>query len=342
MKFIQILSLCSFFGMGSILFAETSSTITYEDIVKFSKPQKIKISPDGSKIAYVVQTGVIEKNETVDTLYFYDIKENIHFDVVKVSSLIQMDWDSQSNSIYILTKENKSYSIAQCSHVEHKLLVNSVDPITIFQVDATDTNLVYSKTIYDSPEVVQNRIENGYVYQWQEDSITTLCSGSYRKKASEKIFLVHLPSGDTEVITEISYGKFFNADVDFGINLIDKIALSPDMRYIALDTYRIGQIELGECPWSKEIVIWDHGSHMWINPPAKEILGTKGNPCWVDLQKLVFQLDSTSELTSKLYTFDCNSQVITPLAFPNDFPLWGNTLISNKNKLIVPLYWTKK
>ena len=335
MKILQIALLIYLFGTSSVLIAENSPTITYEDIVKFSKPQKIIISPDASKIAYVVRTGDLETNENIDTVYLHNIQEDSCKEVAKFSSLLQMDWDSQSKSIYILSKNKLSFSIGHYSSSGCKLLVKSFDPITIFQVDATDTNLVYSKTVYDAPEVIQNRLENGYVYKWEEDSISTLCSRSYRKKVSEEIILVHLPSGDSESLTSISYGNFFNADIDFGINLIDKIAISPNMRYIAFDTYRIGQIELGECPWSKEIVVWDHQSHTWLNPPGKMILGTKQNPCWIEPEKLVFQLDSTTELSSKLFTFDCSSEQVQPLSLPQNFPIWGNTLISNKNKLII-------
>ncbi|MCX6989748.1 MAG: prolyl oligopeptidase family serine peptidase [Chlamydiae bacterium] len=335
MKLINIISTLSFFIIGAIVHAEPTSPITYEDIVQFSKPQKIKISPDGSKIAYVVQSGNIEKNETVDTLYFYDIKKETHSEIIKTPTLMQMNWDSQNNSMYILTKENKSYSISQCSPGKNTLLVNSCEPITIFQVDNTDTNLVYAQTVYDSHEVVQNRIENGYVYQWGKDDLCTIACGSYRKRMSEKILLLHLPSKDPEMLTEISYAKYHNADIEIGVNLITKIAMSPDMRYIAFDTSRIGQIELGEYPYSNDIVIWDQQSHMWISPPGKEILGSKGNPCWIDSQKLVFQFDSMSELITNLYTFDCGSQVATPFEYSEDFPQSGNTLISNKDKLIV-------
>ena len=337
MNLIKILVIFSIFCAGTILQASNSNTISYEDIIKFSKPTLIKVSPDGSKIAYVLQNGVIEDNATVDTIYFYDIKKKNHILVAKTSSIIQIEWDEQNKDLYVLSKEKNDYQIAIRSPETHKLLVSSKDPLTAFQVNAAHNSLIYTSTRYDSKDVVQKRLENGYVYQWKEDSILTLCTGSYRKKICEEVVLMDLSSGTKQKVTEIGYNTFWNDDGDLVVKLINKIAISPNNRYFAFEAYRHGQVELGEVPLSKEIFIWDNLAHSWIHPPGKSLFGTKANPCWIGNQKLVFQLESTSDYTCKIFLFDCDLQKETPLNFSKNFPPFDTIVFNNKKNQCIGL-----
>ena len=329
MKLFQflILSICSF------SFATTKSPISYEDIVKFSKPQILKLSPDGSKLAYVVQSGDIERNTPIDTVYSYDLQTHIHSMILKAPSLIQLEWDPQTQSIYTLSKEEGHYQITRHSSSNHTLIVDSERPIIAFQIAPSSKSLIYTKTKYDSDDIVQYRIDNGFVYQWKEDNVLTLSKGSYRKKQCEEIYLIDLSTNATEKVTEIPY-THWTADFDNMFPVIPKIAISPSNQYFAFELVRRGQVELGELPFSCDVIIWDNASHHFIHPPGKNSLGTKTNPCWISDQTLVFQLNSTEGEGCQLYTFDCITQKEALLKFSTHFPAFDNIVLSHENQLI--------
>ena len=333
MSFLKILAISSLVYLVSALNASHSKTITYEDIIKFSKPTMVQLAHDGTKVAYVLQHGVIENNTTIDTLYSYDIKKQKQTVVAKKPTILQFEWDPQSESIYLLSKEKNNFQVNQYLTRNQKLLASSNRPITVFLIDPTNHCLVYLLTKYDSEEVVQKRLEDGYVYQWKEDSFLTLC-GSYRKKICEEVILLDLSSGGEENLTEIDYQKFWNGDTDCFDKLINKIAISPDKRYFAFEVFRKGRVELGEFPISIEILIWDHLTHRWIDPPAANLPGTKVNPCWIDHQKLVFQLGTCNHHVSKLHLFDCDSQNATELDFSVDFPTFNNIILNSQKQLV--------
>ncbi|NGX47926.1 MAG: Dipeptidyl-peptidase 5 [Chlamydiae bacterium] len=333
MKFIKILTLVAFFNIGTFLSAGSAATITYEDIIKFSKPKSIKISPDGSRIAYALQRGVIESNTNIDTIYFYDLSKKRHSKIFETSSLLQIEWNNQGDTIYVLSKEVDCYQINKCTAEIHELLIRSDDPITIFQIDDSENTLIYAKTKYDPDDLIQNRIENGYVYQWQEDNRLSFCKRTYRKKQCEEIFLLKLSSKKEEILTKLYYNNFWNSDIDF-VKFINKIVISPDQKFIAFEKCRRGRIELGELPFTRDVIVWNNQSHCWINQPGKDILGTKANPCWIDNQKFVFQLESTREYTCKLYVFDCFLQKEVPLEFSTDFSAFDNIVLGDQNQLI--------
>lgn len=322
--------------IGTYAFGESYQyiPITYEDIVNFSKPTTINIAPNGSKISYVLQKSLIDENKILNTINLYDIDLEEHYTLSEVNCVKQMEWSNTSDALYVLSKNKGRYQIVKYTHKDEALLVDSSQPISIFNLNSDANCLIYSTTRYENEEVVRKRNENGYVYKWGEDDTFFFTKKSYCKKTDEEIVQLDLSTGNKKTITLIPYVNTIKSDDEYPC-LINQITQSPDNQRIAFEITRYGNTEIGEYPFSSEVIVWDKKYNQWLDKPANNTPGTKSQPCWVDNQTLLIKIENSKDFSTKLYLFEYTSNKTLFLDLKIDLPWIKSIHIDDKGQLIV-------
>jgi len=312
------------------LFSSPAQSMGYEEIVRLQKPQDVAISPDGSKVAYVIKTAYIEKNKNIFTIYVWDSKKSSARALWVLDSVKKVVWQD-SETIYVLGKKEEEHQILLAKGEEKKVLISSPVPISVFTFSQDGDDLYYSQTIYTSQLALKKAQEEGYVYRFGTDNVcSTIIEKEYTHCECEEIWHLDRRSGKTASKAKIPYTNWIDSPSynSTYCNLISNIQLCENGRYLSLNTYRRGNPALGECAFMNDLFILDlkNGMRQELLEDSHTI---KTSPCWVHNQLVFQEVD-----------FGCN-------AFT--FWIWNaenNTCSSieffHPNSMIQSLVWNEK
>ena len=292
-------------GLVNALSDETAQPMSYKDIVEFAKPQWTEISPKGTKVAFCVQKGSIEKNHDIDTLYVFDIKNGQQRKVAELEEITQVKWGHEDQDIYVLSKEDNRYKIMYCHDEKILTLIDSEMPIYLFNLSPDESELYYTIVKNCSFEAEQKEIEEGHVYNLEKDYLSDIMKGDYKRKEQEEIWRLNLSSGISELVTFLP-SKAFD-----GVPLFNSLHISNDNKRLLVSFRKIGRPDLGGTPIEDDVIVWDVINKEWYDPLNNSIY-VEDVACWINekefiFQQIIYSTDGTYTPTYFTWLFDAKS-----------------------------------
>ena len=234
--------------------------VSYEDIVTFTKPLRVEFSPTGTELAYVTRQGRIQENDNRETLFILDRKDNHQRKLFEAEKIISLIWSKHGESLFLLTKEAVNYSIIHISTEDSRTLFCSAEPITNIALSHDSEHLYYTLLKAEPNEIETKYLEEGYVYDPKKDHVFAVISGKFKHFEKEEIWRIDTPGiNPPELITTLPFDDWYD-------HLGSKIAtlqVSENDIALVLTVKRLGNIELGETPYTQDITAWDLAKRTW-------------------------------------------------------------------------------
>ncbi len=277
-------------------------TMTYEDIIAFNKPQKVILSPSGTKTAYIVRTGNLNENRNIDTLYLYDNINKQQQKLCETDKIIQIAWGKSTENLYYLIKDGDQHKIIANDQNDQTVLLRFDDEISIFSLDPNETGLYFTKTIYYSDESQKSKKESGHVYKWQTD-FSYFFKQEVPLKEWEEIWRLEFATGCKECVTKLPYNGWHLG------SFITSIEASQNGQYLLLCVHDYGKPELGGTPFTNRVKVLDLKTNEWYIP-HQDSCAAQETPCWIGETQFVFQeiVFHSNHTTKKIWVFDTQSQ----------------------------------
>ena len=294
----------------TILVAAPMQTMDYEDIISIAKPRSITLSPNGSKVAFVTRHGELKDNRNLDTLYLMDLKKDQQEKALQCDQILQVSWGTEENGLYALCKEDDLYNIRLLSPKKNTTLITSSEPISLFALSPDGSHLSYTVTKSTPDEIVKERIESGYVYQWGEDDVVSvLFENTYRYLEREEIWCTDVTTKTSNMVTELSFTEGHS-----DIFSIAELHISENGRFLLMKKWRYGHSESGETPFTADLHVWDTVKKEWYRP-LPESLKNKETVCWINDNEFIFQEHdySAQSLSSSLWLCNADTQTVTSI-----------------------------
>lgn len=280
--------------------AAPSKPMSYQEIVSLVKPQWQSLSPAGSQLAFCTRYGCLEENRNIDTLFLFHYAKNRQEKLYEADEILQANW--RNKTLHYLVREGQYYKIMAHSKKGETLLLGSSDPVSLFTLSPDGSQVFYTVTKSSEDDLVQKRIEEGYVYRHGQDFAPFLSQNNYRHKEWEEIHCLTLSSGKSHLVTRLPYGNW----LDHLGSFISSIEVSEDGNFLLMGVHKIGQPDVGGTPFASEVVVWDKVQGSMYNPLTDSIMHAL-TPCWLDEQKFIFQ--QRSDLFCSVWLFDAKSHV---------------------------------
>lgn len=258
--------------------------VQFEDIITTEKPKLVTISPDSTKVAFVVEQSNIEENKVTNTLHVWDKKLGSSAALLSLDSIKKILWIH--DAAYVLGQKEKEFQIYRIENATATLLVSSSNPISTFTA-VNQNKLYYTQIINSSKEASKKAAEEGYVYRWRQDMALSLFDKEHEHYEFEEVWCLDRSSGTKQLLAKFDYKNFID-DLFHHYPLIEAIELSPDESKLAVNLYRLGRPELGAPTFCKDLVIFDIPKNKTYNLRSENQVTIKRNPCWINNNELVF------------------------------------------------------
>lgn len=298
-----------YFTFSSQLAFAAAKTMSYEEIIRFAKPQWVEMSSNGLKLAFCVRKGSIEKNCDIDTLYLLDIKNGQQKKATELEKIIQAKWGNKDKNVYILGKEGDIYKIVCCNDEQVITVVESDEPIYLFTLSPDGSNLYYTVAKNcTSEELKQQEIEEGHVYDLGQDFLYKLTKGDYKHKEREEIWCANLFSEKSELITFLPSKSIVNQHYP----IINSLHVSGDNKRLLVSFSKIGRPDLGGTPFENDVIVWDSILKEWYDP-LNDSIYIEDAACWISekefiFQQIVYSSDGTASDIYSVWLFDASSR----------------------------------
>lgn len=188
-------------------------------------------------------------------------------------------------------------------------------PIKLFSA-SSDNHFIYY-TIEKRSTDRQDRTDDGYVYEWGEDTFQILIDPDFAKLKSEELWRMNIQTGLKEHIVSVPAGNLSGSLS--GIPLIESFEVSENGAYLLLSVSRFGNVEIGEFPFTREAAVFGLTEGKWIVPIGSMPAGM--SPAWISDHEFAYGHDSTTVTT--LHIFDVSSRQERQLnSWPKDLALY--------------------
>lgn len=317
---ISILRFRFIYFILSILFVSSSQNgllsvslkpFGYEDIVALAKPKNVVLSSDGSKATFVVRQGHLEENRNSDTLYLWHLKDNLQEKLFATDKILQTTWSTDGNALYFLVQEEKQYKIICSQKSKISVLISSADPILLFALSPDELSLYYTIIKSTPEEVVKQKKENGYVFEWGRDTSFIFLDQQYKHNEREEICCLDMNSSESQIITSLPRKDFLEDS-----NLIISLQISEDRNYLLIYADRQGDQRKGETAFVSEIIVWDIARKKWCKPLSNSPeIKTVRAPCWISPTQFIFQetAGTKEEMSCSIWSVDIESNQLSKL-----------------------------
>jgi hypothetical protein len=223
--------------------------VQFEDLITVEKPKLIKLAPDGTKIAFVIENSNIEENTVTDALYIWDRQFGLAKALLRLDKITKILWIN--DAVYALGQKRQKYQIHRIKNTIAELIISSSDPISTFTA-INHSKLFYTQIISTAKKDLKKAMEEGYIYQWGKDSTINLINKQYEHYEVEEIWCLDILSGEKQFLIKFDYKNL----VDHW-SLITAMELSPDETKLAINLNRIGNSKSGAPGLCKDLIIFD-------------------------------------------------------------------------------------
>lgn len=255
--------------------------IEYEDILNIDQSKMVTISLDGKSIAWIITKSDIDKNCIYDELYCWSAELSVPVKLLRSEKIIQIKWNK--DSLYLILKENNKYKIICIENGKINELITSKNFISSFEISRDKPVLFFSQIISTSLDECKKRKEEGYIYRWGSDNMTTLTQRRYGHFEYEKIWQYDISTRKKIFLAKVNYNGWLDTEP-----LISKLILSLNEDYLAVQYNKIGDVEIGESPFIEDILVINLKTKKLI-PFLPALPHSKKNACWIGDAEIIFQ-----------------------------------------------------
>ncbi len=310
----SFLLLFAFFAIVNCIFCSQLAVaagikpISYEEIVTFAKPQWVELSANGMQLAFCVRKGSLEKNCNMDTLYLFDVKKGQQKKLTEFEEIIQAKWGNKDKDVYLLVKEEGIHKIIHYHDASLVTLVESEEPIYLFTLSPDESNLYYTVAKYcSSDELKQQEMEEGHVYDLDQDTLFKITKGDYKHKEREEVWCLNLLCKSSQLITFLPckdiVGQYYP--------IFTSLHVSSDNKRFLVSFSKLGQPDLGGTPFESDVIVWDSSLKEWYDP-LNDSIYIEETACWINEREFIFQQisysDGAATQTYSIWLFDANSR----------------------------------
>lgn len=306
--------------------------VQYEDIIIKEKPKLVTISPDGTKVAFVIEKSNIEENKVTNTLSIWDKQSgSTTATPLPLDEIKKILW--VGNAVYALGQKEKEFQIYRIENDTSTLLVSSLNPISTFTT--LNQNKLYYTQITSTPdEKIKKEKEEGYAYRWGQDMTLTLINKEYKHYEFEEIWSLDIPSETKQLLTKFDFKNYFD-NPSLHHSLISAIELSPDESKLAININRLGNPRLGAPTFCEDLIVLDLQKNKTYNLLAENQITIKRNPCWINNNELIFIEENCANKEYNLWLWNSLSGVPKKLKFDIGHERPISLLWSNKKNLLI-------
>jgi hypothetical protein len=276
--------------------------VQFEDIITTEKPKLVTISPDGTKVAFVIEKSNIEENKVTDALHIWDKKMGSSTAPLSLDSIKKILWIQ--DAAYVLGQKEKEFQIYRVENATPTLLVSSLNPISTFTA-VNQNKLYYTQIITSSKEALKKTMEEGYVYRWGQDTVGNLFDKEYEHYEFEEVWCLDIASKKKQFLTKFDFKNYLdNPNPVFHWSVIEAMELAPDENKLAINLWRRGRPELGETGRCLDLVVFEISKNKTYHLSAENHITIKRNPCWMNNKELVFVEEDYAKKEFKLWLWN--------------------------------------
>lgn len=271
-----------------------AAPITYEEIIAFEKPLKAEFSPTGAQIAFLTKKGILEENRNKETLYSLNRDTNQKEKVFESEKILAMCWDLKKEGYYLLCQDSGVYSIFHVTSESTDCLMQSSDSIAKMALSRDGERLFYTRVELEPQEAEKKRLEKGWVYDWKTDHPLKIYQNKARNVQKETVWSLPTSGGESTLLTTLPSAHWY----DWLGSRVEALEVSPAGDALLFSATRLGDVEKGEFPFTRDMLIWDCKQQAWQIPfDGLEIKKTLTHSIWIDENTLVAYSETLSEET---------------------------------------------
>lgn len=263
----------------------SKTRIRCEDLINLEKPKMPTISPDGSKVAYVVEKSNMENNCVTDSLCLYDDLSKTTSSILTMDKIIHIAWNG--DVCYLLAKSMGVYKLVRIKSGIIEELISTNQQLSNFSVTSDDQHIYFSWLCKTPAEIVKKHKEEGYVYRWDYDNSGTIIFNQYQHHESEEIWCLDMMTKEQKLLTKFPWNDWLEWEPEVK-PLIESMSLSTNGSFLAVCLNRVGKPELGEAGFQFDLCVFDTRKKESYKLLADH-LTSKMTPCWISDNELVFQ-----------------------------------------------------
>ena len=250
--------------------------VSIDDVLSFRQIQEVRMAPDGQSVAFVARTPKLADKRNEDSLMVVRVADGQTRTLDAGDKMSDATWAPDGRAIYVLRERLRIRTLVRVDAASGAVseLWSTGDPIDGFTVSPDGSRAVIARPIESAPAVAQSRIDSGLVFEYGKHNGRTFINREYSDAQFEEIVLIDLKQKESRTVARLPYEGFRH------LGFVDRLAISPDNKLLALELVRAGKPTEGGPPFNHDVGVMDLQTGSYVEPLPGSIR-TEMSPLWL-------------------------------------------------------------